>query len=160
MSGPTWSRWSAGKQFRALCERVMSEAAFPDEAKKKLAEDDRSIALLSQLTTRFTKLNQDVMSHFTELDEDAAAAEDDERQDGAASSAADERKVYCAVCGAAVKRNDVVSCTKMQGPVKALHQDCTTACKSCAKSFCSADCQQDHGCHCGTRVSLILMGGC
>ena len=33
------------KQFRALCERVSSEAAFPDDAKKKLAEDDRSFAL-------------------------------------------------------------------------------------------------------------------
>ena len=135
-----------GKQFRALCERVTSEAAFPLDAKKKLAEDDRSIALLSQLTTRFTKLNQDVMSHFTELDEDASAAEDGGRQDGAASSAADEGKIDCAVCGSVVKRSEVVSCAKMQCPAKSLHQDCTTACKSCSKSFCSSDCQQDHGC--------------
>ena len=39
-----------------LCERVSSVAAFPDEAKKKLAEDDRSLALLSYLTTKFTTL--------------------------------------------------------------------------------------------------------
>lgn len=135
-----------GKQFRALCERITSEAAFPDEALKKLAEDDRTIALLSQLTTKFTKLNPDAMSHFTEMDGGRAADEEDEGQGGAASSAADERKIECPVCGTEVKRTEMAACQKAGCRSKTLHVVCLVPCKVCAKSFCCADCQGDHGC--------------
>ena len=45
-------------------------AAFPEDAKKKLAEDDRNLALLSYLTTKFTTLKLDLTSHCTELADD------------------------------------------------------------------------------------------
>ena len=134
------------RQFRALCERVSSEAAFPEEAKKKLAEDDRSLALLSQLTSKFTKLNPELMSHFTELADSDDADGEDAGQEHATSSSAESRKLECLVCGQEVKQSKVVPCPKSDCPSKTLHAACLIACKKCAKSFCSQDCVDDHGC--------------
>lgn len=135
-----------GKQFRALCERVTSEAAFPDEAKSKLAEDDRSLALLSQLTTRFTKLNQDVMSHFTEVGDEKAEDDDDDADGGSGLSAQPSRKLDCPACGQEVKPSEAVACAKMGCNMQALHVACLLSCRKCEKSFCTSDCCSEHGC--------------
>ena len=134
------------KQFRALCERVSSEAAFPDEAKKKLAEDDRSLALLSQLTTRFTKLKPDVKSHFTELaDEDDADGEDG-GQVTASSSSADARALQCPACGQELKISEAVACHAFACSSNAVHPGCLIACKKCLKNYCCQGCVDDHVC--------------
>ena len=128
-----------------LCERVSSVAAFPEDAKKKLAEDDRSFALLSYLTTKFTTLKLDLTSHCTELADDDDADDEDAGQVHAASSSVDSRKLDCPVCGQEVKSSDAVPCPKSDCRSKALKHGCLIACKKCEESLCSQDCVDDHG---------------
>ena len=60
-------------------------AAFPEDAKKKLAEDIRNLALLRYLTTTFTTLKLDLTSHCTELADDDDADDEDAGQVHAAA---------------------------------------------------------------------------
>ena len=120
-------------------------AAFPEDAKKKLAEDDRNLALLSYLTTKFTMLKLDLTSHFTELTHDDDADDEDAGQVHAASSLVDSRKLDFRVCGQEVKSSEAVPCPKSDCRSKALHLACLIACKKCEKSLCSQECVDDHG---------------
>ena len=43
------------KQFRALTERVVTEAAFPAAALRRLDEDEAQIHVLKQVAAKFTK---------------------------------------------------------------------------------------------------------
>ena len=132
------------KQFRALCERVSSEAAFPDEAKKMLAEDDRSLALLSQLTTKFTKLKPDVKSHFTELADEDDADGEDAGQVPASSSSADSRPLECSACGQELKISEAVACFAFACRSNALKLGCLIAKRQ--NFFCCQGCVDDHAC--------------
>ena len=121
-------------------------AAFPEDAKKKLAEDDRSFALLSQLTTTFTTLKLDVMSHFTELADEDDADGEDAGQVPASSSSADSRALECSACGQELKISEAVACFAFACRSNALHPGCLIACKKCQKIFCRQGCVDDHVC--------------
>ena len=121
-------------------------AAFPEDAKKKLAEDDRSLALLSYLTTKFTTLKLDLTSHFTELaDEDDADGEDG-GQVTASSSSADARALECPACGRELKISEAVACHAFACSSNAVHPACLISCQKCLKGFCCQGCVNDHVC--------------
>ena len=70
------------KQFRALTERLSTEAAHSESVLRQLAEDDAQIQVLKELSAKFTKLNLDVSSHFTEVAAGSSAAGDDDFEVG------------------------------------------------------------------------------
>ena len=120
-------------------------AAFPEDAKKKLAEDDRSFALLSYLTTKFTTLKLDLTSHFTELADEDDADGEDAGQVPASSSSADSRALQCPACGQELKISEAVACFAFACRSNALKLGCLIARKKCGKSLCSQDFVDDHG---------------
>ena len=134
------------KQFRALTERVSAEAASPDDVITKLAEDDRQIHVFKQLAAQFTKLNPDMSSHFTEMQESSSAAGAGDSQESATATEAVATDVLCPACGSSVGLRAAVGCAKHQCPVQALHPACLETCGVCKKGFCARDCADDHGC--------------
>ena len=98
------------------------------------------------LTTKFTKLNSDVMSHFTGVEGKSESNEDAVEQQEAESSAAASSARSCVVCGSPDGAKSAFSTCSMAGcPVVAVHKACMTSCK-CGKAFCSEECAGDHGC--------------
>ena len=134
------------RQFQALTQRITAEAAAPEEALNKLADDEQKIALLGQLLARFTKLLPDAQAHFADSEESVKQDDDEEDRSADASSELEQRKPECPGCGQAVAAADSEACGKMQCPSKTLHRACVTTCNTCKVSFCSAVCAGDHGC--------------
>lgn len=135
------------KQFRALTERVSTEAAVPAAALEQLAEDDQQIKVLKRLAANFTKLNPDINSHFTADDEAVGAASaDDEAEKLQDADSAAAAALVCPACGQVVSRLEVVSCDKSGCEARTMHPACRQACSKCTKRVCSADCLQAHGC--------------
>ena len=83
------------KQFRALTERVVTEAAFPAYALRQLDEDEAQPHVFRLLVAQFTKLNPDVASHFTEMQESSSETGDGDSQDGATAGEAVATDVLC-----------------------------------------------------------------
>ena len=121
------------KQFKALTERLSSEAAFPAPALAKLAEDTKNIALLTGIASKFTKLNPALMEEVVPL------FVEEEPSDKA-------RTPECLVCGQAVGAAEAVTCPKYGCPSRACHPSCFIACLKCGKTFCTSSCVADHGC--------------
>ncbi len=132
------------RQFRALTERVSTEDAFPMEPLKQLAEDDKRIALLTRIASRFTKLNPDIMSHFTEaievVPDEAVAASEVER-------GSDPVDAQCVSCPAwqDVRRLDASACAKSECPTQSMHCACMAQCQKCGKN----------GLVCGTQLCRV-----
>lgn len=135
------------KQFKALTERVTTEAAFPKPALDQLAADDAEVHVLKELAARFTKLNPDVRSHFLEAGSAVAGvgdADEDEssgRADGGAVS-----KSQCCACGQDIEVKDKQGCSNFNCAVQTMHKSCMHPCTVCKKMFCTQDCVGDHGC--------------
>jgi hypothetical protein len=134
------------KQFRALTERISTEAALPEAAQKQLAEDDRQINVFKQLAAKFTKLNSDVSSHFTEMQLDSSPPSEGDSQSREQPSSTAAEETACPACGLGVQAHLSSGCSKPQCPVKIMHTTCTESCNSCRKAFCSKDCAGNHGC--------------
>lgn len=73
----------------------MTEAAFPASALRQLDEDEAQPHVFRLLVAQFTKLNPDVASHFTEMQESSSETGDGDSQDGAAASEAVATDVLC-----------------------------------------------------------------
>ena len=98
------SRWSDGRQFRAMTERLTSEAAFADRATAQQAQEEKEIALLTVLASRFTKLDPVVGAHFEQgSDSSISMQESSQDEPPAAVSAASGGKV-CPCCGESLAR--------------------------------------------------------
>ena len=121
-------------------------AAFPEDAKKKLAEDDRNLALLSYLTTKFTTLKLDLTSHCTELADDGDADGEDAGQVPASSTSADSRALECPACGQQLKISEAVACFAFACRSNAVNPGRLIACKKCQKNYCCQGCVDDHVC--------------
>jgi hypothetical protein len=134
------------RQFRAIADRVISEAAFPDAAMKKLASDTQSTELIGALMSRFTSLNEDVLSHFASADEQVLDLEEAAEQEAAVSSAVEPQSLVCPACGQVVSVLEAVACPKMGCPAATLHPNCCVRCSQCSKNFCADACKDDHGC--------------
>ena len=85
------------KQFRALTERVVTEAAFPAAALRQLDEDEAQLHVFRLLAAQFTKLNPDVASHFTEMQVVSAETGDADRQERATAGEAVATDALCPV---------------------------------------------------------------
>ena len=134
------------KQFRALAERLTTEAAYPADALKQLADAEESIALLSALAANFTKLNRDLSSHFATFEDNNFEAEAEAALEHVASSSSADIKADCASCGQPVSPPDAAKCQKMGCPTLHLHANCLVSCSKCSKGFCSPLCCGDHDC--------------
>ena len=135
------------KQFRALTERITTEAAYPEDAQKQLADDDARIRLLKQVITKFTKLNPDAASHFTEVDQSQASSAEADSGAIARADAPDAQSVSCVSCGDVVtSQQKFGGCAKHQCAAQLLHVSCMVACGTCGKMFCTSECCGAHGC--------------
>ena len=134
------------RQFQALTQRVTAEAATSAEALKKLAEDEKQIALLGSLSARFTRLHSDTQGHFEDAEETAPVADEDDASEDPASSQARSVDPLCPVCGEGVSRLEMLACARMQCAIRTLHPKCVTECKTCHKLFCAVGHAGDHGC--------------
>ena len=72
----------------------MTEAAFPAAALRQLDEDEAQPHVFRLLAAQFTKLNSDVASHFTEMQESSSETGDGGSQDGAVRPW---RPMFCAM---------------------------------------------------------------
>jgi len=134
------------KQFMSLTQRITSEAAFPKHALTRLAEDDRSVALLGRLASKFTKLAPDVTVHFAEAEEGQQLEDDGGQVDKANISVGDAHSKTCPACGEGVGQLDSCACAKGQCVSGLLHLSCVVTCSKCGGKFCSEPCKEDHGC--------------
>ena len=134
------------RQFRAVADRVISEAAFPAAAMKKLSADMKSTELIGTLMSRFTSLNDDVQSHFASADGEMLEQEVVVEQEGSVSAAVEPSARMCPSCGQAVSSSEAVACPKMGCLVTTLHPKCCVRCAQCSKYFCADACKEDHGC--------------
>ena len=137
------------KQFKALTERLTSEAAASEQAIKQAAAqaaaEEASVHLLSQLASRFTKLKPDVAAHF------AAAAEDEVVEQSVSSpvvdaAEAEDGKLSCVGCGKPVAARDEAICAKVGCVSGKMHAGCCERCCKCGKLFCNSEHTHDHGC--------------
>ena len=115
----------------------MTEAAFPAAALRQLDEDEAQPHVFRLLAAQSTKLNQDVASHFTEMQETSLETGVGGSQDGATAGEAVATDVLCYACGASVSLRAAVGCSKHQCPVQALHSACMETCNVCKKAFCT-----------------------
>ena len=132
------------KQFKALTERLTSEAAASEQAIKQAGAEEASVHLLSQLASRFTKLKPDVVAHF------AAAADEDVVEQSVPSSVlesvvADEVKPSCAGCDKPVVGRDEAICARVGCVSGKMHAGCCERCCKCGKLFCTSEHTHDHG---------------
>ena len=133
------------KQFKALTERLTSEAAAAEQAIKQAATEEASLHLLSQLASRFTKLKPDVVAHF------AAAAEEDLVEQSVSSSVVesigvDEVKPSWVGCDKPVAVRDEAICARAGCVSGKMHAGCCERCCKCGKLFCNSEHTHDHGC--------------
>ena len=106
------------KQFRVLTERVVTEAAFPAAALRQLDEDEAQPHVFRLLAAQFTKLNSDVASHFTEMQESSSETDDGDSEDGATAGEAVATDVLCPARGASVSPRAAAGCSKHQCPFR------------------------------------------
>ena len=133
------------KQFKALTERLTSEAAAAEQALKQAAAEEASVHVLSQLAARFTKLKPDIGAHF------AAAAEESVVEEVEVSPSVDaaepeECKQSCVGCGKPVVGRDEANCAKVGCVSGKMHAGCCERCCKCGKLFCNSEHTHDHGC--------------
>jgi hypothetical protein len=122
----------------------VTEAAFPAAALRQLDEDEAQPHVFRLLAAQFTKLNSDVASHFTEMQESSSETGDGDSEDGATAGEAVATDVLCPARGASVSPRAAVRCSKHQCPVQALHSACMDTCNACKKAFCTQHCAGDH----------------
>lgn len=133
------------KQFKALTERLTSEAADAEQVLNQTAEEHASVQLLSRLASRFTKLKPDTAAHFADEDEEDVKEEGVSRTQEDAAEGGD-GKHHCAGCGKPVVGRDGADCAKTGCVSGKMHLGCCERCCKCGKLFCSSDHAHDHGC--------------
>jgi hypothetical protein len=133
------------KQFRALTERLTTEASFSARAIKQQGEEEKQVALLTMLAAKFTKLNPVLGVHFADADKDQLG---EKAEDGAEQSLSlsPVQGRSCPSCGQELKQTDEIECAKSKCTTGKLHATCALQCQKCAKFFCSSGCNEDHGC--------------
>ena len=134
------------KQFRALCARVTAESAFSSRVLKQLTEDEKSLRLLNQVVTKFTKLIPDINSHFMDQDASPADGDSDRLDEADGEELGGSESPTCPACGQAVSVLEAIACVKQGCAVIRMHPACQKTCSMCTRRFCSADCVQAHGC--------------
>ena len=92
---------------------MISEAAFPAAAMKKLSADMKSTELIGSLMSRFTSPNEDVQSHFASADGEMLDQEVVVEQEGPVSAVVEPSARMCPSCGQAVSSSEAVACPKM-----------------------------------------------
>ena len=136
-----------GRQFRAMTERITSEAAFAARAIAQQEVEEMETALLQVLASRFPKLNPDVGSHFQQSVEAAAGIDDANQEEKPSAVAPGSAAKMCPACGQAIGEKETTSCNRAGCSVGLLHADCSVKCKQCPGNFCSDQCAEDHGHH-------------
>jgi len=132
-----------GRQFRAMTERITSEAAFAARAIAQQEVEEKESALLQVLASRFPKLNPD----FQQLVEAVAGIDDANQEEKPSAVAPGSAAKMCPACGQAIGEKETTSCNRAGCSVVLLHADCSVKCKQCPGNFCSDQCAEDHGRH-------------
>ena len=129
------------KQFKALTERLTSEAAAAEQALKQAAAEEASVHVLSQLAARFTKLKPDLGAHFADAAEESAV-EEVEVSPIVDAAEAEDGKHSCVGCDKPVE----AICAKVGCVSGKMHAGCCERCCKCGKLFCNSEHTHDHGC--------------
>lgn len=133
-----------GKQFRAMTERLTSEAAFADRAIAQQVQEEKEIALLTVLASRFTKLDPDVGVHFDQGSESSSRMQDPCREELSPAASAVSRGKVCPSCGEVLEAEDAIACSVEKCSAGQIHKQCAVTCRTCAVKFCSDQCAGTH----------------
>ena len=133
-----------GRQFRAMTERLTSEAAFEERATAQQAQEEKEIALLTVLASRFTKLDPVVGAHFEQGSDSSCSMQESSQEEPPAAVSAASGGTVCPCCGESSGVDDVIDCSVEKCSVGQFHKQCAVTCKSCALKFCSDQCAVTH----------------
>ena len=108
--------------------------------------EQKSIALLNLLASRFTSLNPDVNVHFEGGQEGTEVQDLEVESSAPAAVSAEQKTVDCPGCGQPCAKKKAISCHRLGCVTAGMHVGCMERCAKCSNMFCSGQCTGTHVC--------------